>query len=426
MSGPEILGLSYDVIVSAHCHNQLGLALPNTLAAISAGARQVETCLLGIGDAGGNLALEQFLACKEHFFDQNCQRNSDEYVTAFATQSETSLSDTVNLCKESSRMFQFNIGENQPIIGSRAFTCTTGIHQDNMGHMSHTAFNPNLAGRKWAISINRHSSRKALLSALLRCGADEKDISNENLIDGIYAWVKDQLGERSDISLLNHYNQYVTAYHTIASGHTAIIPTTVGYTLATNHLGVDNIKQVKGLPDGKPFGILGTKEIYEKVFGVRPPSNLSDKVCMGFLGPVSVSGNANDDLSFLTRECFGNDNNVGIWLNLGPVHKYIATRLWKERREIIIASSCNKAGEGNPSADFFSTSFLDSDVRSRAEFEVDIPHWGTPQFSEEGRWLSATILNQDTGKIVRVGRDINIAVDCINEIQNNIEHASMK
>jgi 2-isopropylmalate synthase len=42
--------------LAIHCHNQMGLALPNTLAAISAGATQVESCLLGVGDAGGNLA----------------------------------------------------------------------------------------------------------------------------------------------------------------------------------------------------------------------------------------------------------------------------------------------------------------------------------------------------------------------------------
>jgi len=59
------------VTIAIHCHNQMGLALPNTLASIKAGARQVESCLLGIGDAGGNLATEQFLAYCEHFNHAN-------------------------------------------------------------------------------------------------------------------------------------------------------------------------------------------------------------------------------------------------------------------------------------------------------------------------------------------------------------------
>lgn len=124
--------------------------------------------------------------------------------------------------------------------------------------------------------------------------------------------------------------------------------------------------------------------------------------------------NLGDELPrFLCRDAIGPKCEVGIWLECGPVIEYLATRLWSEYDRIIVASSCNKAGDGNPQSDYFDLSFLDPKVRASVDFEISIPHWGNPEVDENGRWLSAPIWDMENERFIRKGMNQNTIARCI-------------
>ncbi|MEM7679540.1 MAG: 2-isopropylmalate synthase [Pseudomonadota bacterium] len=107
-------------ILSTHCHNDLGLAVANSLAGVKAGARQIECTINGIGERAGNAALE-------------------EIVMAMRTRSDmlpyTNNIDTTKITKTSknlSAITGFNVQPNKAIVGANAFAHASGIHQDGV------------------------------------------------------------------------------------------------------------------------------------------------------------------------------------------------------------------------------------------------------------------------------------------------------
>lgn len=389
-------------IVGAHCHNQLGLALANTLAAVRAGVTQIESCLLGIGDAGGNLATEQFLAYCEHFGSDRDLAAEDALIERCYT--NACLPGAISVAHDVASLMQFKIGENQPIVGNRAFTCTTGIHQDHLDHLSHTGFNPMLAGRHWTIALNRHSSRKTLGRELQESSTLPTNMDGE-LIDSLYSWLKWQTEEVGKDVLQTGYDSILAAYDALNHGKVLILPTTVGYTLATSAAGIKAMKALKGRPDEQPCGILGIVAIYRALFGRDPLPTLPEDLCLAFLGTPIMTPKP----VFLPQECIGPSGQVGIWLNLGPIHTYLATRLWRQKGEVMIGSSFNKSGAGNPRSNSYSTQVLDPELRNGQCIELAIPHWLEPELSKEGRWLSAPIFDLNHGTFMRQGRDMEKA-----------------
>ncbi|MCC7304723.1 MAG: 2-isopropylmalate synthase [Alphaproteobacteria bacterium] len=108
------------IILSVHCHNDLGLAVANSLAGVSNGARQVECTINGIGERAGNAALE-------------------EIVMALRTRHDkmpfTNNIDTTKITKISRTLAQitgFNVQPNKAVVGANAFSHESGIHQDGM------------------------------------------------------------------------------------------------------------------------------------------------------------------------------------------------------------------------------------------------------------------------------------------------------
>lgn len=108
------------VMLSCHCHNDLGMALSNSIAAISAGVQQVEGCINGIGERAGNVALEEVAALLE--------TRKDYY------QKETGivLKEIANTSRLISRLTGISIPPNKAVIGLNAFSHSSGIHQDGM------------------------------------------------------------------------------------------------------------------------------------------------------------------------------------------------------------------------------------------------------------------------------------------------------
>src|SRR5580698_6232855 len=108
------------VIFSTHCHNDLGLAVANSLAAIQAGARQVEVAINGIGERAGNAALEEVVMALRVRGDKL------PYPTRIATQHVTRASRYV------SAITGFPVQFNKAIVGKNAFAHEAGIHQDGV------------------------------------------------------------------------------------------------------------------------------------------------------------------------------------------------------------------------------------------------------------------------------------------------------
>ncbi len=107
--------------MSAHCHNDLGMATANTLAAIKAGARQVEVTINGLGERAGNTAMEEVVMAlrtrPEAFGNVNTRIKAQEFL---------STSQLV------SQLTGIPVQPNKAVVGANAFAHEAGIHQDGM------------------------------------------------------------------------------------------------------------------------------------------------------------------------------------------------------------------------------------------------------------------------------------------------------
>jgi len=106
--------------ISVHCHNDLGLAVANSMAAIHAGARQVECTINGIGERAGNASLEEIamgLKTRKDFYEAETQIHTEE------------ISKTSRLVSKVTGMV---VQPNKAIVGANAFAHTSGIHQDGL------------------------------------------------------------------------------------------------------------------------------------------------------------------------------------------------------------------------------------------------------------------------------------------------------
>jgi 2-isopropylmalate synthase len=156
----------HQAVVSVHCHNDLGLATANTLAALAAGARQAEVTLNGIGERAGNTSLE-------------------EVVMALHTRGNY-IPLTTNIRPEhiypSSRLVSMITGimvqPNKAIVGANAFAHEAGIHQDGMlkNPMTYEIMRPETIGLSAnKLVLGKHSGRHALREHLREMGYDLSD-----------------------------------------------------------------------------------------------------------------------------------------------------------------------------------------------------------------------------------------------------------
>ncbi len=161
-----------DVILSAHCHNDLGLAVANSLAAIAGGARQVECTINGIGERAGNAALEELVMAL------NVRADVLPYRTGIDT---TRLVPTSRLL---TRITGMAVQRNKAIIGANAFAHESGIHQHGMlkHRDTYEIMRPETVG--WARSqmvLGRHSGRAAVNERLELLGFALDDTAKERL-----------------------------------------------------------------------------------------------------------------------------------------------------------------------------------------------------------------------------------------------------
>ena len=159
-------------IISVHCHNDLGLAVSNSLSAIISGARQVECTINGIGERAGNAALEEIIMCLK------TRKDSLPYYSDVDTKKITNISHLV------STITGFSVQPNKAIVGKNAFAHESGIHQDGMLKHTNTyeIMTPESVGLSSSeLVLGKHSGRHAFKVKLNELGYEFSD-SKINLL----------------------------------------------------------------------------------------------------------------------------------------------------------------------------------------------------------------------------------------------------
>jgi len=149
------------VVFSTHCHNDLGLAVANSLAALDAGARQIECAVNGIGERAGNAALEEVVMAIR------TRRDRLPYDTRIDT---TKLSHVSRLV---SAVTNFPVQYNKAIVGRNAFAHESGIHQDGIlkHQQTYEIMTPESVGvGKTSLVMGKHSGRNAFRAKLAELG----------------------------------------------------------------------------------------------------------------------------------------------------------------------------------------------------------------------------------------------------------------
>ena len=150
-----------NITLSSHCHNDLGMAVANTLAAIEAGVRQVECTINGIGERAGNAALEEIAAV--------LQVRQDHYPYRHALQ----LDKLYPISQLLAQLISFGPSPNKAVVGSNAFAHEAGIHQHGMlsNPLTYEIMTPASVGvPKTSLVLGKHSGRHALASRLQELG----------------------------------------------------------------------------------------------------------------------------------------------------------------------------------------------------------------------------------------------------------------
>jgi len=148
-------------IISAHCHNDLGLAVANALAGLSAGVRQIECTINGIGERAGNAALEEIVMAMK-------TRND---LMPFKTGINTKLLSKAS--KVVSNATGFPVQFNKAIVGKNAFAHESGIHQDGMlkNRNTYEIMTPESVGvKQTSLVMGKHSGRHAFKDKLNSLG----------------------------------------------------------------------------------------------------------------------------------------------------------------------------------------------------------------------------------------------------------------
>ncbi len=158
----RIPGLDH-VVLSVHCHNDLGLAVANSLAAIANGANQVECTVNGVGERAGNASLEEIVMILK-------TRN-----LAFQAHTEVNIKEIYRTSRMVSRVMNVPVQPNKAIVGSNAFAHSSGIHQDGIlkDRATYEIIKPEDLGiREHKLVLTARSGRAALRHRLTALGYD--------------------------------------------------------------------------------------------------------------------------------------------------------------------------------------------------------------------------------------------------------------
>jgi len=175
------------VVWSVHCHNDLGLAVANSLAAVVAGARQVECTINGLGERAGNAALEEIVMAvrtRQDIFSCDTRIDTTQIVPA---------------SKMVSSVTGFPVQPNKAIVGANAFAHESGIHQDGVLKHRETYEIMRAEDVGWnanKLVLGKHSGRTAFRARLKELGIE---VDSEQVLNTAFARFKELADKKHDI-----------------------------------------------------------------------------------------------------------------------------------------------------------------------------------------------------------------------------------
>jgi 2-isopropylmalate synthase len=150
------------VVLSAHCHDDLGLAVANSLAAVNAGVGQVECTMNGIGERAGNAALEEIVMALRVRSEQ------------FGVETGIEPDQIGSASRLVERLTGYRVPPNKAIVGDNAFAHEAGIHQDGLlkDAATYQIIDPSELGVAMTLPLGKHSGRHAFAKACAERGVD--------------------------------------------------------------------------------------------------------------------------------------------------------------------------------------------------------------------------------------------------------------
>ncbi len=206
--------------LSCHCHNDFGLAVANTLAALKGGAVEFHSTVNGIGERAGNTSFEE------------CTVSIDRLLPDFST--EIKINEIYNVSKLVARLTGVYIQPNKAIVGENAFAHESGIHSDGIIKNSATyePMTPELVGRTRRFIIGKHVGTHGLNSRLKELGLDVNDVQLQQICDNVKI-LADKGKTVTDVDLqaiadnvleINHLDRIKLIDITVVSGN-RVMPT---------------------------------------------------------------------------------------------------------------------------------------------------------------------------------------------------------
>ncbi len=215
-----------NVIWSTHCHNDLGLATANSLAAVQNGARQIECTINGIGERAGNTAMEEVVMAlktrREQFHVDTGVVSEEIYATSRLVSQITGLAVQVN----------------KAIVGENAFAHEAGIHQDGVlkYRLSYEIMTPESIGlASNRLVLGKHSGRHAIVARIRELGLDTGEVDMNRLFERFKAladskkavYDEDLIALVAQESTRNVRDRYELTYLNVTSSSMAVPHATV-------------------------------------------------------------------------------------------------------------------------------------------------------------------------------------------------------
>lgn len=213
-------------IISVHCHDDLGMAVANSIEAVRNGARQVECAVNGIGERAGNAALEEVVMAI---------KTREDYI---GCKTDIVTSELAKTSKLVSHVTGMPIQNNKSIVGANAFAHEAGIHQHGVLACSQTyeIMTPESVGiKKSTLVIGKHSGRHGFAQHLKELGYDNL---SDDKVNEAFKKFKDLTGKKKMVSdedieaIMNHeiFNvpeTYNLKYFQFSSGNTTVSTSTI-------------------------------------------------------------------------------------------------------------------------------------------------------------------------------------------------------